>query len=209
MDSFDHNKLLKKVARERLKPFNILQKGQSRTFLYDKGLWTAIIEFQPSSWSRGTYLNVAADFHLYPRDYFAFAYGGREKSFEEAENENDFSKIVNDYCDQALLKVAKIKVDFIDISSSIKTLENLKSNDPWKIYDLGILYALNGQINPSKRCLQIVYEQKCDRPFEFERQKIIAEILEWFDNDRLLKSKLKDMINRTRQLKKLPIMELA
>ena len=195
MESFDHNKLLKKVARERFKPFNIIQKGQSRTFLYDKDLWTAIIEFQPSSWSKGTYLNVAGDFHLYPRDYFAFAYGGREQGFEEAENEDDFANIVKIYCDRALLKVAKLKMGFIDIPTSIKTLEDLNSTAPWRKYDLGILYALNGQMDSAKRCLQMIYEQKCDVPYEFERQKFIAKILDWLNNEESLEIKLKNLIN--------------
>jgi hypothetical protein len=36
----------------------IVQKGRSRLWYDDHGWWAGLIEFQPSSWSRGSYLNV-------------------------------------------------------------------------------------------------------------------------------------------------------
>ena len=75
MDPIDHNKLIKKIAKQQLEPFGIHQKGQSRTFLFDRGWYTIIIEFQPSSYSKRTYLNIGLDFNFYPRNYFAFGFG--------------------------------------------------------------------------------------------------------------------------------------
>jgi len=45
------------------------------------------IEFQPSGFGIGTYLNIGVDFHFYPRGYFAFSHEYRQKEFEKAEGE--------------------------------------------------------------------------------------------------------------------------
>ena len=50
----------------------MVRKGQSRLWLDDNGWWMAIAEFQPSQWSKGTYLNVAVSWQWYPRVDYAF-----------------------------------------------------------------------------------------------------------------------------------------
>jgi len=84
---FDHNKLLKTIVRDRLKPHGIIQKGNSRFFFKDKDWYMIGIEFQPSGFGIGTYLNIGVDFHFYPRGYFAFSHEYRQKEFEKAEGE--------------------------------------------------------------------------------------------------------------------------
>ncbi len=54
----NHNKLFTKIANKRFKPHGIIQQGQSRTFFNDKIWFTIIIEYQPPSFSKGTFLNV-------------------------------------------------------------------------------------------------------------------------------------------------------
>jgi hypothetical protein len=56
-----HTKLLNAAAREVLRPLGIKQMGRSRTWLDDRGWWVGVVDFQPSSWSRGSYLNVGVN----------------------------------------------------------------------------------------------------------------------------------------------------
>ena len=53
-----HTKLLNAAAKEVLGPLALRRKGRSRVWLDDQGWWLGVVEFQPSSWSRGSYLNV-------------------------------------------------------------------------------------------------------------------------------------------------------
>lgn len=55
---FDHNKILNAAAREVLRPLGFRQRGRSRMWFEDRGWWLVLVEFQPSQWSRGSYLNV-------------------------------------------------------------------------------------------------------------------------------------------------------
>jgi hypothetical protein len=72
-----HSKLITSAARDALRPLGVFQKGRSRTWLDDQGWWLGVVEFQPSSYGRGTYLNVGVDWLWNPKSYLSFDYGGR------------------------------------------------------------------------------------------------------------------------------------
>jgi len=55
-----HSKIINTSARHAFGPLGIIQKGASRTWLDDHGWWLTVIGFQPSAWSKGTYLNIGA-----------------------------------------------------------------------------------------------------------------------------------------------------
>ena len=207
--SFDHNKLLTKIAKDKFKPHGILQKGKSRTFLYDGGWYTIIIEFQPSSSSKGTYLNIGVDLNFYPRDYFAFSHGYREKEFQEAEDETQFANIVNEYCDLAIERVDKLKKEFTDINAAVKTYIKSSSNDHWDYFNVGIMYGLAGRFGKAKLVLTKLKNKKCEFDYEFDRNKLAVEVLTWLDDESNFDTNIKNLIEKTRLLKKLPPMEIS
>jgi hypothetical protein len=63
-----HTKLLIAAARDVLRPIGLTQKGRLRTWLDDLGWWLGVVEFQSSSWSRGSYLNVGVNWLWNPKD---------------------------------------------------------------------------------------------------------------------------------------------
>lgn len=204
----DHNKLLKNIAKERLKPCGILQQGQSRKFLYDRGWFIIVIEFQPSSWSKGTYLNIGVDFNFYPRDYFAFSYGYREKGFEEFKDEEQFTKLMNELCDLTIKRVKELDQKFADIWTALKTVDKENENDTWRIYEIAILNALASNFEKARKQLEQVSKTKCEYDWEIERKKLADELLEWLQENPMSLDKIKSLITETRQLKKLPEMTL-
>ena len=204
----DHNKLLKKIAKERLKPYGIFQKGQSRTFLYDKGWSTIVIEFQPSSYSKGTYLNIGVDFNFYPRDYFVFGYGYRETGFEEFRDEEQFTKLVNDLCDLTIKRVEELDRKFVDIWIALKTAEKVKEKDTWRIYEVAILNALTSNFDKARKLLIELSKTKCEYDWENERKKFADQLLELLQESPASLDKIKNIISQTRKLKKLPEMTL-
>lgn len=54
----EHGKLIAAAAKAALLPLGCVRKGQSRAWFSDERYWSIFIEFQPSSWSKGTYFNV-------------------------------------------------------------------------------------------------------------------------------------------------------
>lgn len=94
----DHNKIIRQAAGEALKPLGLYQVGRSRLWAEDNGWYLTLVEFQPSGWSKGSYLNVALHFLWEPADYISFnypfsgqtrqngfvAFSGGEETFYEA-----------------------------------------------------------------------------------------------------------------------------
>src|SRR3954447_12571229 len=85
-----HTKLLNTAAREVLRPLGVVRKGRSRTWLDDQGWWLGVVEFQPSSWSKGSYLNVAAHWLWTDIGTISFDFGGRLEGFEEYSSDEQF-----------------------------------------------------------------------------------------------------------------------
>ena len=56
----EHGKLIAAAAKAALLPLGCRRKGQSRCWYSDERFWCIFIEFQPSGWSKGSYLNAAA-----------------------------------------------------------------------------------------------------------------------------------------------------
>src|SRR5205809_345161 len=52
--------MLADAARKTLVPLGFWRKERSRVWLADRDFWLAVVEFQPSGFSKGTYLHVAA-----------------------------------------------------------------------------------------------------------------------------------------------------
>ncbi len=204
----DHNKLLKKIAKERLKPYGIFQQGQSQTFLYDRGWFTIVIEFQPSSWSKGTYLNIGVDFNFYPRDYFAFGYGYREKGFEEFKDEEQFKKLVNELCELTIKRVQELEQKFIDVWTALKTMNKEKSDDTLRIYEVAVLNILTSNFDKARKQFSQVSKSKCEYDWEIERKKVADELIDWLHEIPMDLDKIQNLINKIRQLKKLPIVTL-
>jgi hypothetical protein len=73
----DHNAVITAQARRVLKPLGLVRLGKSRVWIDDHGWWTIQVEFQPSAWSKGSYLNVGINWLLYEGSAGAFNVGSR------------------------------------------------------------------------------------------------------------------------------------
>ena len=60
------------AAREALAPLGVVRKGRSRCWIDDHGWWLVNIEFQPSGFAKGCYLNVGVQHFWVLRNYLCF-----------------------------------------------------------------------------------------------------------------------------------------
>ncbi|KQZ26856.1 hypothetical protein [Duganella sp. Root1480D1] len=86
-----HDKLIKEAAKRHLAPLGGIQKGRSRIWLVDCGWYAAVVEFQPSSWSKGAYLNVGAHFLWSSTTAISFDFGYRKEGHVEFVDEQQFA----------------------------------------------------------------------------------------------------------------------
>lgn len=80
MEEINHNKIINQAARTVLKENGLFQNGQSRLWIDDNGWFLILVEFQPSNWEKGSYLNIGINFLWADKDYLSFDYGYREHS---------------------------------------------------------------------------------------------------------------------------------
>src|SRR5919197_3091278 len=91
-----HSKLLNAAAREYLRPLGLAQRGRSRLWFDDHGWWIINVEFQPSGWSKGSFLNVGVQWLWYRFPSFCFELGyrvtwGRNEQFVEFQTLEQFA----------------------------------------------------------------------------------------------------------------------
>jgi hypothetical protein len=144
-----HTKLLNAAAREVLRPLGVVQKGRSRTWLDDHGWWLGVIEFQPSSWSRGSYLNVGVNWLWDPKDYLSFDFGHRidipgEGQCIEYENEEQFSPLARKLAMVAAEQVRHYRDVFPTVDVAAATLRQTEPDDVLRALDAGIALGLAG-----------------------------------------------------------------
>lgn len=112
----NHNKIITKAAREVLRPRGLFQKGTSRTWIDDNGWFFIVVEFQPSAWEKGSYLNVAINYLWQEQDYLSFDYGHRVDSFASFdENETAFYEKMLLMSNKAMEKVEEYR-KFSDVA---------------------------------------------------------------------------------------------
>lgn len=106
----DHNKLIKQAANLVLKPYGLFQKGSSRIWIDDNGWYLIVVEFQPSAWDKGSYLNVAIHYLWDEKDYLSFDYGHRVNSFVRFDgNETKFLSDMQSLAEIAMNKVMEYR----------------------------------------------------------------------------------------------------
>ena len=163
MSTPPHTKILNRVAREVLKPIGAKQKGRSRTWLDDNGWWVTLIEFQPSNWSRGSYLNVGVNWQWYPKDDYSFDMGYRTGSYVEYESDEQFEVAAREFADQAKTKVIEYRQNLRNVSTARETMERMEEEEKdtiWNRYHLGVVNALAGLNEEAISNLRQVMQEK-------------------------------------------------
>ena len=100
-----HNRIIQQMCREALLPLGAFQKGRSRIYIDDNHAFFTVIEFQPSGFSTGTYLNVG----IHPlwehpmREYLTMISenGSRIRPFLPFETEEQFADGLMEYMEAA------------------------------------------------------------------------------------------------------------
>jgi len=143
-----HTKLLNAAAREVLRPLGVTQKGRSRTWLDDRGWWLGVIEFQPSDWARGSYLNVGVNWLWNPKDYLSRDFGGRVDGVGHGlvryESDEQFSPLARELAMIAAEQARGYRDLFPTIDACARELRKAKPRQLSRSLDAGVALGLAG-----------------------------------------------------------------
>lgn len=107
MSGNPHEIIIKRLCKEILLPHGVFQKGASRIYIDDNGYFLTVIEFQPSGWAKGTYINLALNFLWEQRDYITFDFppDTRIMNLVQYESDEQFEREIRPHIEAALEQI--------------------------------------------------------------------------------------------------------
>lgn len=163
-----HNRLVAQVARDVLRPIGMTQKGRSRVWLDDRRWWVGVVEFQPSSWARGTYLNVGVMWLWRDTDehQVTFDLGHRidDAGFAEYESDDQFTAAAERMARRAVdeIKQLRSRVESLDDAAEILRRDAAIERG-WAMWDAAIALGLAGRRTDAAEMFRQVVHDDDDR----------------------------------------------
>ncbi|WP_027168047.1 DUF4304 domain-containing protein [Mesorhizobium sp. WSM3224] len=155
MPENEHGRIIASEAKTVLQPAGFRRKGRSRIWIADRGFWLSVVEFQPSSWSKGTYLNVAVHWlwGSLPQT-LTFDRSERVGGFVEFQNSAQFVPLVG----QMARKVLEIDQINRSMFPSVQATATILANElqpgaygEWAAFHAGVAAGLAGDFETAKR----------------------------------------------------------
>lgn len=164
-----HTKIIAKAAKATLQPFGLRRKGQSRLWIGDNGWWLMIVEFQPSGFSKGSYLNVAAHWLWSDSGHISFDlgsgtdWGSRVADFEAYQTEEQFEIAAYKLAVIASEEVRKLAARLSSIKATADLLlsrEKSANEGSWSTYNAGVAAGLSGRAEEAAAILRSVTDAR-------------------------------------------------
>jgi hypothetical protein len=160
-----HDKAIADAAKASLGPLGFQRKGRSRLWLADHAWWLAVVEFQPSQWSKGSYLNVATHWLWSDLGSVSFDFGGRLAEFVEYKSDAQFVPAVRLLAETAAREAQRLAEIFNSVSATAKVLladaragARGERHPGWMAYNAGVAAGLAGNKNDAMEMFERVLD---------------------------------------------------
>ena len=141
-----HSSALIASARRHLAPLGVKQRGRSR-FWYDDRGWLLIgVEFQPSSFDKGSYLNVGCCWLWYAKPHFSFDLGNREEAFHRFTSPSDWEPVADRLAQRASELVQYYRSQFGSVADLAAHYDRQPPATFWNHYHAAIAYGLTDRM---------------------------------------------------------------
>ena len=156
-----HNKIVNVTAKKMLAPEGLFRVGVSRNWIDDNGYFVIQIEFQPSAYDKGSYLNVEIGFLWESskalNETLAFNIGYRVSKAGYVSYTGDdaaFAEKMEHLAEIAMEKVREYRL-FRDMDYAKEQMESQLNNIPenrvfWEVYELAMLCFLKRDFEEGK-----------------------------------------------------------
>jgi hypothetical protein len=143
-ESADLNRIIAAAAKKALAPLGCKRKGTSRLWFDDQVWWVTLIEFQPSSWSKGSYLNIGAMWLWNAKGHWSFDDGYRIEAFHEFKSESQFVGAAEQLAQTAAEQVLAYRHKFPSLPAVAQYLDGKEKKSIWDHYHAAIAFGLSG-----------------------------------------------------------------
>lgn len=206
----EHNALIASAAKAALRPIGCFQKGKSRTWLDDHGWWVGVIEFQPSSLAKGTFLNVGACWLWSGKTYLSFDEGYRIEPLYEFKNSEQFENDARIVADRAQIEVARLRDLFstFEKTANYLKLKSIDSTDIWAHFHAGVSAGLMGWISDANQCFtRALLSDSRDIDWVRELKSRCEELIVTVESTQAFRLKVAEHVAQARDALKLPLLK--
>jgi hypothetical protein len=168
----EHGRLITAAAKRVLAPLTLKQKGRSRLWRADQRFWIINVEFQPSGWSRGSYLNVGAVWLWlgFLVEHRLYDYGDRINGFIQFEDAAQFAPLVDTLAHEAAAEVTRLRTKFQSLGATARELIVEAPDKSWLLFHAAVAAGLVGDIPKARDLLKRLEEH----PRVPEREKVLG-----------------------------------
>lgn len=199
-----HSKLLKEASRTFLGPLGLIQKGRSLTWLDDKGWWLCVVEFQPSGFSKGSYLNVGCMWLWQEQDDLSFDEGYRVERFAPFENPDQFRAIARKLATRAAVEVERYRSTFQTVLQVSDYYLQRNPTEFWPSFHAAVACGVAGRPLPARRFFAQMLDSRDERDWVKSAQTEAAQLNSIVDKTDVFRSAVWETVIRTRKNLKLP-----
>src|SRR5262245_5608502 len=128
----EHGRIIATAAKATLLPIGCRRICQSRCCIFDHRYWIIFIEFQPSAWAKGSYLNVTP--HWLWLRYGANDYHPRPADFIPFENAEQFTPLIENMAAVAARTVLDMRARFRAPEKVQRFFAERISQNPFPLY---------------------------------------------------------------------------
>ncbi|WP_433204112.1 hypothetical protein ACQP00_35325 [Dactylosporangium sp. CS-047395] len=214
--------LITAAARDALQPLGLRQRGRSRLWFDDRGWWLILVEFQPSSWNQGTYLNVGAMWLWPPRNVWTFDEGGRLRwqpdgayfaatepgrtgatEFLAFDGDEQFAQDLRLVADVARRRTLELREQLRDLPAVVDHLTRgsaVSGADPrWRALHRGVAAGLNGDEAMAGHHFSQVAAGDLDPPYVIALARQAAELRALAGDPPAFRARIEQDVEATRR----------
>jgi hypothetical protein len=200
----NHNKIIDQSARSILKPIGCTQKGKSRLWFDDQRWWVGVIEFQPSSWNKGSYLNVGAMWLWNAKEHWSFDDGYRVDTFHAYKNDDQFSRAAVALAERAAQEVLRMRQAFSSIDLVSRHLSSKEKMSIWDRFHSAIAASLAGDVERARLDFSAVAGEPAHAPWVAELQAKALLFSRIGSSVEAIRLAVAEEVTKARSLLKLP-----
>jgi hypothetical protein len=140
----EHGRLIAAAAKAALAPLGCKRKGQSRLWHSDQRFWVLSVEFEPSGWSKGSYLKVGVSWLWRKPNVRGLDFAERIADFVPFETTEQFKPRIEQMAALAAQRVLKLRKQLRSLREVHRWLMQDAIRDGRPIYNAAIAAALVG-----------------------------------------------------------------
>ncbi|MBX9777867.1 MAG: hypothetical protein K2Y71_26100 [Xanthobacteraceae bacterium] len=199
----EHGRIIAAAAKAALEPIGLKRKGQSRVWLSDQRFWVISVEFQPSGWSKGSYLNVGIKWLWHPGP--GLDWSDRPVDFVPFESAEQFAPLMKGMAAHAAQEVQAWRVRFDTFAEICGYLIANAKRDGWPVYHAAVAAGLAGDQETSRRFFQQMEDwQTYGYDWQLRLKSDSAALATLSFESEKFRAKVLNIIEGTRALMKMP-----